>query len=184
MPCTESLINLTITTEIPSNLDSTGPRPRSIPRVFSRGQAMSIGACARLRAPATSTRARSSQNLQSTSGVLARVVSSLALTWLRCEALCRCRHVTPDGARRLRGSARLSARVEFAGCLAVRAFAQRTGGRDPSVTRPRTPSQRRPAPEPGFAPQTRQRERFCAAGKSGFRLRAARYVGQGSRVLP
>ena len=39
----------------------------------------------------------------------ARVVCSLALTWLRHEALCRCRHLAPDGARRPWASARLSA---------------------------------------------------------------------------
>jgi len=49
---------------------------------------------------------------------------------------------------------------DFACCWSCRAFAQRTWGRDPSVTRSSTPSQRRPAPEPGFVTQSRQRERF------------------------
>src|SRR5207249_11707215 len=62
-------------------------------------------------------------------------------------------------ARRPGASARLSARVEFPGCRLVLAFAKRTRGRDPSVTRSGTPSQRGPAPERGLARQTRQHDR-------------------------
>ena len=94
-----------------------GAQPRSFPSAFSAGQALRVGTCTRdSRHSHINTREVVTKSAADVWRTCPRRLL-LALTWRRCEALCRCRHVTPDGARRLWGSARLSARVEFAGLL-------------------------------------------------------------------